>query len=129
MKPAAIARAPDSTLLPLAQRGGMRPETRVFRWRDGRLEARRTGSPDWADPCKHSAAACYLIADALDADPFALFLLRGRTRDQVLTEMRPPAFIYKILIRHVFAYLRKQGAEDRISALQSILYSLPEDTE
>jgi DNA-directed RNA polymerase specialized sigma24 family protein len=52
-----------------------------------------------------------------------------RTRDQVLTEMRPPAFIYKILIRHVFAYLRKQGAEDRISALQSILYSLPEDTE
>lgn len=52
-----------------------------------------------------------------------------RTRDQVLTEMRPPAFIYKILIRHVFVYLRKQGAEDRISALQSILYSLPEDTE
>ena len=34
MKPAAIARAPDSTLLPLAQRGGMRPETRVFRWRE-----------------------------------------------------------------------------------------------
>ena len=50
-----------------------------------------------------------------------------RTRDQVLTELRPPAFIYKILIRHVFAYLRKQGAEDRISALQGILYSLPEE--
>lgn len=49
-----------------------------------------------------------------------------KTRDQVLTELRPPAFIYKILIRHVFAYLRKQGAEDRISALQGILYSLPE---
>ena len=50
-----------------------------------------------------------------------------RTREQVLTELRPPAFIYKILIRHVFAYLRKQGAEDRISALQSILYSLPQE--
>jgi hypothetical protein len=50
-----------------------------------------------------------------------------KTRDQVLTELRPPAFIYKTLIRHVFAYLRQQGSGDRISALQSILYSLPED--
>jgi endonuclease III len=30
---AAIDAAPDKLLLPLAQRGGMRPETRVFRWR------------------------------------------------------------------------------------------------
>lgn len=29
-----IADAPDEVLLPLAQRGGMRPETRVFRWRE-----------------------------------------------------------------------------------------------
>ena len=34
MNAAAISRAPDSKLLPLAQRGGMRPETRVFRWRE-----------------------------------------------------------------------------------------------
>ena len=57
----------------------------------------RCTCPDDADPCKHSAAACYLITDALDADPFALFLLRGRTRDQVLAGIRarrrgtPPA--------------------------------------
>jgi len=30
---AAIDAAPDKLLLPLARRGGMRPETRVFRWR------------------------------------------------------------------------------------------------
>jgi uncharacterized Zn finger protein len=48
----------------------------------------RCDCPDDADPCKHSAAACYLIADALDTDPFALFLLRGRTRDQVLAGIR-----------------------------------------
>jgi uncharacterized Zn finger protein len=48
----------------------------------------RCSCPDDADPCKHSAAACYLISDALDADPFALFLLRGRTRDQVLAGVR-----------------------------------------
>jgi len=29
-----IAAAPDDVLLPLANRGGMRPETRVFRWRE-----------------------------------------------------------------------------------------------
>ena len=48
----------------------------------------RCTCPDDADPCKHSAAACYLITDALDTDPFALFLLRGRTRDQVLAGIR-----------------------------------------
>jgi uncharacterized Zn finger protein len=57
----------------------------------------RCSCPDDADPCKHSAAACYLITDALDTDPFTLFLLRGRTRDQVLAGIRarrrgtPPA--------------------------------------
>jgi len=48
----------------------------------------RCSCPDDADPCKHSAAACYLLADALDADPFALFLLRGRSRDEVLAGVR-----------------------------------------
>jgi DNA-directed RNA polymerase specialized sigma24 family protein len=50
-----------------------------------------------------------------------------KTREQVLNVLRPPAFIYKILIRHVFSYLRSQGSEDRIMALQNILYSLPDD--
>ncbi len=44
----------------------------------------RCSCPDWADPCKHSAAVCYLVADTLDADPFLLFLMRGRDRDAVL---------------------------------------------
>jgi uncharacterized Zn finger protein len=48
----------------------------------------RCSCPDDADPCKHSAAACYLVADALDADPFVLLLLRGRTRDEVLAGVR-----------------------------------------
>jgi uncharacterized Zn finger protein len=48
----------------------------------------RCSCPDDADPCKHSAAACYLVADALDADPFAVLLLRGRTRGEVLAGLR-----------------------------------------
>lgn len=48
----------------------------------------RCSCPDWADPCKHSAAVCYLVADLLDQDPFVLFLLRGKGRDELLTELR-----------------------------------------
>jgi uncharacterized Zn finger protein len=48
----------------------------------------RCSCPDWADPCKHAAAVCYLVADALDADPFALLRLRGRDRDEILAGLR-----------------------------------------
>ena len=33
LEPAAIAQADDATLMPIARRGGMRPETRMERWR------------------------------------------------------------------------------------------------
>ena len=48
----------------------------------------RCTCPDDADPCKHSAAVCYLVADALDTDPFTVLLLRGRTRGEVLAGLR-----------------------------------------
>jgi uncharacterized Zn finger protein len=48
----------------------------------------RCSCPDDADPCKHAAAVCYLVADALDADPFVVLLLRGRTRGEVLAGLR-----------------------------------------
>jgi len=48
----------------------------------------RCSCPDDADPCKHAAAVCYLVADVLDADPFAVLLLRGRTRGEVLAGLR-----------------------------------------
>jgi len=44
--------------------------------------------PDAADPCKHAAAVCYLVAGLLDDDPFTLLLLRGRTRAEVLAGLR-----------------------------------------
>ncbi len=48
----------------------------------------RCSCPDWADPCKHAAAVCYLVADVLDHDPFELFHVRGRNRDAVLAALR-----------------------------------------
>jgi uncharacterized Zn finger protein len=44
--------------------------------------------PDWGDPCKHVAAAHYVLGEALDRDPFLLFELRGKTKEQVLAALR-----------------------------------------
>ncbi|MCP3166906.1 SWIM zinc finger family protein [Myxococcus qinghaiensis] len=44
--------------------------------------------PDWGDPCKHVAATHYVLGEALDGDPFLLFELRGRTKEQVLGGLR-----------------------------------------
>ena len=44
--------------------------------------------PDVAVPCKHIAAVLFVLGEALDADPFLLFELRGRTREDVLAALR-----------------------------------------
>ncbi|HXW82107.1 MAG TPA: SWIM zinc finger family protein [Acidimicrobiales bacterium] len=44
--------------------------------------------PDWANPCKHVAAVCYLVAEQFDRDPFALLAWRGRERDEILRRLR-----------------------------------------
>jgi uncharacterized Zn finger protein len=44
--------------------------------------------PDVANPCKHVAAVHYVLGEALDRDPFLLFELRGRTKEQVLDALR-----------------------------------------
>ncbi|MGR8009695.1 SWIM zinc finger family protein [Streptomyces hypolithicus] len=44
--------------------------------------------PDWGYPCKHAAALCYAIATTIDTDPFVLFALRGRGREEVFAQLR-----------------------------------------
>ena len=43
--------------------------------------------PDYSNPCKHIAGVCYLLASALDQDPFLMFELRGLSRDQLRSEL------------------------------------------
>ena len=43
--------------------------------------------PDWANPCKHIAGVYYLLASALDRDPFVMFELRGLSRDDLHAEL------------------------------------------
>ncbi len=53
--------------------------------------------PDWEVPCKHIAAAFYLLAEAFDDDPFTILAWRGRDRDDLLANLQaarsdgPPA--------------------------------------
>ena len=44
--------------------------------------------PDYANPCKHIAAVYYLLGEQFDLDPFLIFTLRGRTREQVMEALR-----------------------------------------
>lgn len=45
--------------------------------------------PDWEVPCKHIAAAFYLLAEAFDADPFTILAWRGREREDLLANLHP----------------------------------------
>jgi uncharacterized Zn finger protein len=44
--------------------------------------------PDWANPCKHIAAAHYLLGERFDEDPFLMFVLRGRSQDEIVASLR-----------------------------------------
>jgi uncharacterized Zn finger protein len=44
--------------------------------------------PDWGMPCKHLAAVCYVLAEAFDADPFAMLAWRGKGREELLGALR-----------------------------------------
>ncbi len=44
--------------------------------------------PDWENPCKHIAAAYYILAERFDQDPFQIFAWRGREQDELLDHLR-----------------------------------------
>jgi len=44
--------------------------------------------PDYANPCKHIAAVYYLLAERFDEDPFLIFKLRGRTKEEIIAALR-----------------------------------------
>ncbi|MBF1991327.1 SWIM zinc finger family protein [Fischerella thermalis] len=48
----------------------------------------RCTCPDKANPCKHIAAVYYQLGDRFSEDPFVLFQLRGRTKEQIISNLR-----------------------------------------
>ena len=59
----------------------------LFPTRRGDLQT-ACSCPDSANPCKHVAAVHFVLGEAFDRDPFLLFELRGRSRDEVLRSLR-----------------------------------------
>jgi uncharacterized Zn finger protein len=47
--------------------------------------------PDWSNPCKHIAAVYYLLGEEFDRDPFLIFKLRGRTREELVGGLTVPS--------------------------------------
>lgn len=71
--------------------------------------------PDWSNPCKHIAAVYYLLAEQFDSDPFLIFKLRGRSKEDIVEALRS---------------FRSAGAEEeseRSRSPDSISVSLIED--
>jgi len=68
--------------------------------------ARLTGSSDEKD---------------LETMTVNIFLDLWKNSDELFNEIRPAAFIYKILLQHVFNYLKGQGNEDRALLLRNTL--------
>lgn len=44
--------------------------------------------PDWANPCKHVAAVHYLLGERFEEDPFLIFELRGRGKEEIANALR-----------------------------------------
>lgn len=48
----------------------------------------RCSCPDKANPCKHIAAVYYQLGDRFSEEPFLIFRLRGRSKEQILSNLR-----------------------------------------
>jgi hypothetical protein len=65
--------------------------------------------PGWELPCKHAAALAYQASWLLDADPFVLLLVRGRSGHELLGELQarngiaPPREILSTPALHAFS--------------------------
>lgn len=55
-----------------------------------------------------------------------VFMDLWKNSHELFDETRPPALVYKILLLHVFSYLKKEGYEDRITMLQNTLPVSPD---
>src|SRR5438552_6561012 len=77
--------------------------------------------PDDANPCKHIAAVHYLLGERFDEDPFLMFLLRGRSRDEIVAALRER--------RGGAASEAAPEAEQTVETDLSTFWSVPPQTE
>jgi hypothetical protein len=55
-----------------------------------------------------------------------IFVDLWENSDELFTPLRRPAFVYKILVKHVVSFLKKQGDQEQLQLLQHTLLIDPE---
>jgi DNA-directed RNA polymerase specialized sigma24 family protein len=58
---------------------------------------------------------------AVEAITVDIFVNLWKNSDTLFSEVRPPAFIYKIMLPHIFNYLQEHESESRAQLLKDIL--------
>jgi DNA-directed RNA polymerase specialized sigma24 family protein len=58
---------------------------------------------------------------AIEAITVDIFVNLWKNSDTLFSEVRPPAFIYKIMLPHIFTYLQENESENRAQLLKGIL--------
>jgi DNA-directed RNA polymerase specialized sigma24 family protein len=58
---------------------------------------------------------------AVEAITVDIFVNLWKNSDTLFSEVRPPAFIYKIMLPHIFNYLQEHESENRAQVLKGIL--------
>jgi DNA-directed RNA polymerase specialized sigma24 family protein len=58
---------------------------------------------------------------AIEAITVDIFVNLWKNSDTLFSEVRPPAFIYKIMLPHIFTYLQEHESENRAQLLKDIL--------
>ena len=71
--------------------------------------------PDKANPCKHIGAIYYQLGSSFSEDPFVLFQLRGRTKDQIIAALR------QLRATNVQAPNLEPDTQDQTSNIQHLL--------
>jgi uncharacterized Zn finger protein len=81
--------------------------------------------PDHAIPCKHLAAAFYLLAETFDADPFQILLWRGRSRTDLLAHLGGSAPLIEEPRPGVFDEVKVPALDDLIDRFWVMPVPLP----
>jgi uncharacterized Zn finger protein len=68
-------------------------QTSLFPTRHSDLKT-ECSCPDWSNPCKHIAAVYYILAEQFDEDPFLIFKLRGRRKEQIIAALRAQRVVH-----------------------------------
>src|ERR1700753_2532255 len=63
---------------------------------------------------------------ALEKLAVEIFVDLWENSEELFKPLRKPAFVYKILVKHVVAYLKKQGNDTQLQLLQHTLLIDPE---